>query len=1505
MNNRERVFCAAVKTIYDRCRSNGNMDFNSIVFTYAELKESFDSLKFGRVLIKNLFYKTLAGRYAKSEKIKLIVNAFHEEDLGLYRLAFPGELENYAESLLISEQGWGYLEGYDQADVETFLKKYYSWIKRHLPEKNTINGLSPAEAVWASTALLTYNAYAHGNKKEISDLFFSRSQITNLANDMCHEFAKSTYAGAVKSKAVRNIGKTGYLSLCADDKRRVSFKRETNAYAPKLDSGIKVYTVDGKKSLNAIVKVIDHIAFFLYPTNAEYEELKKLGKENDAFMRVEGCFIKRNRAELLDHALRKHCISPITYLEFQTVYNGLVREAEVTEEDFLIDEGFADAFLARKDVIYCGHKRFRYYANRGRNAGAVIIGMDLGQYKDQEISADLIRKKNQAALANAELKDSIYEVYDYLKKFAGKYCEEISFLEEREICFGKASVQGQLLGIISKYGKITKPQLINFYSEKYGASKEFVQAYLKEISYYYDDPFYRVDAEDREEIRKNAVNPGKSVLTRVREGDVKVQRNEPNASILEKLSQTYINDDSEWGVLHDRLIREFIDCDLLGQIELSDEEYVLLIKKYFIPCCRTILRELDKKPPISPLFTVAMIQVAIRAYDSNFWKRIADEIGLDSLTTMQQKKIGQIVSKTLIHCGKSFVGESEYVRNILMHAFIVDNYAPSFFEYLFQFYNLDLERSISDDCGSEADYICDALTNPNSKRQQMLSEYSGLAIYVDAEYCKRVIKASLIAIDNAFWNGAGDVKDLPDRLYRDFIKWKNNEKGDFRKAKSANTRNSESYRKFFNTPQLICRYDGDVRFSVVLPRQLLQSNGNMLRKVYWRVSTGGSVREYFCNVKDARFGQKTEEIEIAIDERFIFGESVFELTDDDYVLKRFTWHSHNLLVFDENGNHISAKNLSQGEYIGFSPLGVIVRSTAIVDTYRVSGLSYYQFMLRTGNIIFVPGEANYYVGAVKERGFSNDGLLEKAWVVGDEDDSIAVYTKIPSLVINIEDDKLGGTAIIVNDRKIKASDLEAVDIKNGSTLDQKYYCFDLSRVNGIKKGFNTVDIDVPGSSRGKKLDFVYLPDFEYSFEDAPYVNKTRGTLKINYQLTSKTCISSEIGTEDEYVDIEFANLEENTLMLQLQMPEKKYRIAFEVPLLLYSTGNGGWNFEKHEDYWYADLPRVLYLKYPAKRIKLEIKEDNGEVDSFAFDKRLDGTFECDLTKLRSYIGPFNSRKMVSVIKLTDEEKKYDFLTVINHSHLAGVELIADAENNKIIGDFDVLGKGVYFADILFDGSYICEKAPLDKNRRISIDAVITSGEYEVILFEGEDDEDSFDEINYHEVGRFNKNLRNPADITGERLSIKSLTLVRNNETVGNVALSTRYRNYIKINGKMDRHTYEGMLITAFHDKGIIETKGVRITIPDLTRTNAVLVDFTDEYGDTDYLLYDSYAEVVASPERSETYSKHERYRRFDRILWTEDDDEHYVWNVEFTEPNKAMEKTAEEWTKKNRSDDEQ
>ena len=156
-----------------------------------------------------------------------------------------------------------------------------------------------------------------------------------------------------------------------------------------------------------------------------------------------------------------------------------------------------------------------------------------------------------------------------------------------------------------------------------------------------------------------------------------------------------IKGNSKFIILRNRIYQEFPRVTLLCNIEINDEEYDLLCdyfrKKYLE------LRRNDGKCAEDILFCVALVQMGIRTYDGKFWEHIGEILWRQNRKTIpvnQHEWIGGLFTKTMLSFGKPVYRKNEYVNNVLMHCFITDSFADKFFEFLYSFYSIDLERDI-------------------------------------------------------------------------------------------------------------------------------------------------------------------------------------------------------------------------------------------------------------------------------------------------------------------------------------------------------------------------------------------------------------------------------------------------------------------------------------------------------------------------------------------------------------------------------------------------------------------------------------------------------------------------------------------------------------------------------------------------------------------------------------------------------------------------------------------
>ena len=136
------------------------------------------------------------------------------------------------------------------------------------------------------------------------------------------------------------------------------------------------------------------------------------------------------------------------------------------------------------------------------------------------------------------------------------------------------------------------------------------------------------------------------------------------------------------------------EISLLGQVitMLSKEEKYELVKyaKVQIPKISNIVPDLR--------LSIALVLIAKQTYDQgNFWGKLSEALHID-ISQNKSVIIGKIFLKTIekynLYEIEKHKKKNEYVQNILAHCFVPLNYRENFYEFLFSFYDRNLNRSI-------------------------------------------------------------------------------------------------------------------------------------------------------------------------------------------------------------------------------------------------------------------------------------------------------------------------------------------------------------------------------------------------------------------------------------------------------------------------------------------------------------------------------------------------------------------------------------------------------------------------------------------------------------------------------------------------------------------------------------------------------------------------------------------------------------------------------------------
>lgn len=981
-----------------------------------------------------------------------------------------------------------------------------------------------------------------------------------------------------------------------------------------------------------------------------------------------------------------------------------------------------------------------------------------------------------------------------------------------------------------------------------------------------------------EEIEKNALS--RRERESLFEDNTELVQTEMNMKYASYLKEIPEND--AFSKLRNRIVREFVEVKLLCEIEISDEEFELLcsyFRKKYIHIRRNV-----EKAVVDIIFSVALVQIGIRYYDGNYWKQVEKVLGIKNLPLAQRPWLGGTVTETLLAFGKPLVSPQEYVSNILMHGFVVDFFSVRFFDYLFQYYNLDLQRDITGLSDEDLDYICYSIKNPFGMRKQLLSKYMELSVRGNEEYCKKIISQALNYMDMSFWQEYSGEEQLTGRYLVEFEKWKDiSTFYNHEKSKREEEVFSGHKEKIYRKPHLKCNLEMS-EFEAILPSQMVRVlDEQHLPEVTWKITTEQGDIQIKCLLDEGYSGYKTREVKISLKPEQIFDEISFELFDGSNLLRKFMWRKRKINFFDECGHWIASENLDQGTKFAYSEKNTEVLSDCILAKSDKNGLAFWELELKSGDLIKVVGENNYYIGNVPNVGLTHEFICEDVLVVGDEGEKYNVFSNLPALIVDIPAAQFSGTAIIINGKISRLSEKDFIDVKCGRKDEEKYYFLSLDRFENLHQGINSVKVDFPGSSREVNEKFVYIKDFSYSFEDAPYIFQERGTLCIDRKI-EKNIITMQIPRENDFYDFSIDELNNDYIQFPIQFDEGLADIRFTVPALFCSWNQQDWFSQKPDDIWHGDLHPVLYLKFPEKQISLGLGENSHKQISFLFNKNAQNIFVCDLTRLKSN---FYDGHMIQIIKFICNQSEYDLFKVIMKSYLCNTILEADYERDCLSWKFDIIGKNTYFADVVCEDEVLAEKACI-LDGLLELKTPIKSAKYTVKVFESDGDFGFDDEYDY--VGDSINSVINPAELTNSCMLVKG---IRSLDKMASVK-ELNYDDYLFISGvdsskEDERHCYIGTLVEVFYKDSVVRASNVCVFIPDLNKISEVSVTFLDDDGDDYEFLYDVYTKCIVENENPR-FSKSEAYRRYE-ILYTDS----YIWEVQYIEGNPRIEQLGIEW----------
>jgi len=920
-----------------------------------------------------------------------------------------------------------------------------------------------------------------------------------------------------------------------------------------------------------------------------------------------------------------------------------------------------------------------------------------------------------------------------------------------------------------------------------------------------------------------------------------------------------------------RIKKEFHRKVLIGDIIIHDEEYERLVE-YMRLKCQHIIRSGRPIEP-DPVYATALVQVGIRHYNGNYWGNVAQVIG-KPLTAAHQRNIGESFIVTLRYYKKKMLDNREWVNNILLHGFVSNHYTFELFEFLFKYYDLDLERDLERNTTEMMDSLMEiAQRDDNTGRTYLLVKQTANALAVNNKGGRIRIRRLLRMIDRAFWDQSIPQNPVS-RLSILFNQWVS-QSDEFQLQYNRHRSSESSYRgrRSFSSPYLFCDFHSTV-FNIKLPTQMVKADD--LSSVVWRISIGKQPPLIVhTDMYPAITGYKTDECMIPLSSDDLFEQIEFELLRDGERVRFFRISEDCIRFFDPSGNFLlTDQNLPRQKVYAFTKSNETPISDALIENAPVKGLvrSYFEFEI--GDIVRLPDGHAISIGKRVEEGMQLRNR-QQGVICSYEDIELPIYSQAPSILLKINERKASGTLIIINDRRYRLFDIEATKIELPERTEDIGYLINLEKHGCVQDGRYQVYVDVPNDRTNRSWEYVLIRGLSYEFEDAPYIFQTRGTIKFPESLALKPRdVHLQKNNDENSYNFEISP-QQDTLCFQYSTSSDVLIMHFSIPSLMWKFDDGPWQLEKPGDLWYTELPQFIYVKYPNSNMAFSWDEDG--LDDDAQEQRLkfqstkfNDTYVCDMTRVRSWLG---REQILRLGFLELENKKIEFLRIITRSVVVSCLLRGDFQNNILQGELDIVGKSNYYVDITkFDtNERLVEKLHV-QDGIFSIPYYSGSGVFNVDVWEDEEDDTGFGLTNYYLVESIKQGLTNPYDLRGKSLKLryvkKGMASLFQMSFSGNYVIRNLER---KVDGNIN--IYSGKLFILSSPLPPID---ITLEFPDLNKLQYAYLSFFDGYDDVEF-LYDHHRKfIVKSEQRGLTRSV--RYRRYES-LYPED----YVYVMDFIE----------------------
>ena len=637
------------------------------------------------------------------------------------------------------------------------------------------------------------------------------------------------------------------------------------------------------------------------------------------------------------------------------------------------------------------------------------------------------------------------------------------------------------------------------------------------------------------------------------------------------------------------------NCKLLGQIEVSDEQYedILRYLRTWVnsPHPQTVV-------PSNLMVALGLVQTAIRHYEEGrFWPCFLEQLGFE-IPSSKTNYLGQVFYKTVrkygLFCPHRQGNDFQYVEYIKAHAFVTNSYMPGFFDFSYAYFENNLFRQLSEDLSEDMESLSQFMeTTLNSKADTIVSGKQSKK----AAKSYRLLKSTRTAfaqcdpdtvtglfypvlkmIDSYFYDNK--LPEAPgDRFQKAFVQWCAAQA----KAETARTRGVRTHRQVLHhKPYLQVNVDREQVYAVIPALKFRQEDcdGSASAEI-----TIGDHSEFFPLEIYQSFGLYISEeqkipipslfdaIEITVHTR---SDKIWRIPASNYRIFSSEWES--TVRFSRGHNYILVKPGVQTSWAHEEDL------IDYTDAYR--SFQYFSANIHNESVFYVGNKPLSIIGEFSSEPIFDDPI-EYFSVFRDGSRKMTAARSHPSVSFVLEKHKVNGTVLLANDRKYALEGIpEKVCYDWPADSSKLAVTVMLDPLLAGTDGFCSIRLDVPGSGTKPVCEYVLLRDFKCRFSRPRYTYLPEAELTVMtaghrvQPLDPAWRVLRESDTEITYgIPLEAPKKEVEFLL----DADREYRIT--VPLRVFCYGFSGQDMrtQKADYIWYADLQETLYVRIPGAR----------------------------------------------------------------------------------------------------------------------------------------------------------------------------------------------------------------------------------------------------------------------------------------------------------------------------------